>query len=181
MILGVHPGANVSWIGEKRWPAERFSRVSERFIDEYNGDVIVFGGPDDKSVIEKVKANIKKKRIHFADNQTIRQTAALIKECDLFLTNDSGLMHVAAACKVPIVAIFGPTLPYKNYPWKIPHLIVRENLPCSPCYNHRRIKCKHYDCLNLLSEEKVYLAVKDMICKMTEKEHLKKSLDKTYV
>lgn len=161
-ILGIHPGANTSFVGEKRWAVEKFAKVADLFANRFRAKIIFFGGPDDVKLIENLQKITEIKHIYAAD-QSIGETAALIKKCNVFLSNDSGLMHVAAALKVPIITIFGPTIVSKNYPWKVKHRIVRKDLPCSPCYRFQHISCSHYNCLNLVEVEEVFRAIETMV------------------
>lgn len=159
VILGIHPGAKKEWF-QKIWPLERFIEVANRFSSEFNAKIIFFGGPDEEEIFsEFARWN---SNFILVNNQNIRQTQALIKRCSLFLSNDSGLMHLAAAADVPIVAIFGPTTVSKNSPWKVPHIVVRKELPCSPCYRYRKLKCKEIKCLDLINVEEVFEA----LCKL---------------
>ena len=71
-----------------------------------------------------------------AETSSIRDSIALMGECGYFVSNDSGLMHAAAAMQVPTVAIFGPTDPTYVHPWKCRHRVVRQEMPCSPCFRY---------------------------------------------
>lgn len=153
LILGVHPGAKADW-PEKRWPLERFVKVAEDFVAKYRGRVIFFGGPDDREEMEALSSLAGGYLL--ANNQMLKETAALIGRCTVFLCNDSGLMHLAAAMHVPVVAIFGPTRVTKNRPWRVPNALVRKELPCSPCYRYGRIKCTaNHECMRLITVQDV--------------------------
>ncbi|MFH1776630.1 MAG: glycosyltransferase family 9 protein [Candidatus Omnitrophota bacterium] len=156
IILGIHPGAKKNW-PQKIWPLQRFIKVASRFSDKFKTKVIFFGGPDEDEIFLKLADSGDK--FILANKQTICQTAALIKRCNIFLTNDSGLMHLAAAAKIPTVAIFGPTMETKNRPWNVPHIVVRKNLACSPCYNYEKLTCKQAKCLNMVSIDDVMSAL----------------------
>ncbi len=158
-FLGVHPGAKKDWF-QKIWPLDRFLEVASQFSSKFGAKAIFFGGPDEDEIFLKLSHSNHK--FILADSQTIMQTAALIKRCSLFLTNDSGLMHLAAATKVPIVAIFGPTIVSKNRPWKVPCIVVRKELPCSPCYQYQKLKCKHSKCLDLITSEEVLSTLSEL-------------------
>lgn len=158
VILGIHPGAKKDWF-QKRWPLKRFIEVADEFCSEFGAKIIFFGGPDEKEIIsELINHN---SNFTLANNQNIRHTQALIKRCSLFLSNDSGLMHIAAIYQIPIVAIFGPTNPLKNSPWKAPHEIVKSTMKCSPCYDYSTINCKKNECIESIPSGQVFQALKE--------------------
>ena len=163
VILGIHPGAKKGW-SQKIWPLERFVEVADRFSSEFNTKIIFFGGPDEDEIFLKL-ARLNHKFI-LANNQTITQTAALIKRCNGFLTNDSGLMHIAALYGIPTVAIFGPTNPKKNRPWRVPHKIIAASIECSPCYDYSTIKCQRNECMESILPDQVFPALKDFYNEM---------------
>jgi ADP-heptose:LPS heptosyltransferase len=99
---------------------------------------------------------MRKKPVIVAGDTDIRTTAMLIKKCALFISNDSGLMHIATAVKTPVIAIFGPTLWWKNHPWGKENLVIRKNLSCSPCYNYSTIKCRNIRCLETITVGEVF-------------------------
>ena len=93
------------------------------------------------------------------------RTAALIGKCDVFISNDSSLMHIAAALKVPTVGIFGPTDPKRTAPYGRMHKTVSLNLQCSPCsrFEEKHVKCTTFACLHDLHIDYVLSAMKDLI------------------
>ncbi|MAG44560.1 hypothetical protein CL633_01595 [bacterium] len=109
--VGFHPGCSEA-LKFKRWPAQRFTKVA----DSLDARIVFFGGPDEIKLSEKVIRMMKNKAINLTGKTNIQETALAVGNCDLFITNDSGLMHVASAMQVPLIAIFGPTSPVKNAP-----------------------------------------------------------------
>ncbi|MBI2910198.1 MAG: glycosyltransferase family 9 protein [Chloroflexi bacterium] len=161
LVLGIHAGAKADW-PEKRWPLERFIRVAREFSAKHGGKVIFFGGPDDREESALLAEAVGEQAL--ANRQTLKETAALIGRCTLFLCNDSGLMHVASAMKVPVVAVFGPTRVTKNHPWGVPYELVRKELPCSPCYSYGRIICtEKHECMLGIGPEEVSDALDRML------------------
>jgi heptosyltransferase-2 len=116
MLIGIHPGCSGK-LERKRWSSENFREFISTLLSKYPLQIILFGGEDDQKISSDIKNG-------FPDNQVfslvsrlpIRQTAACIAECDLFISNDSGLMHVAAAVKTPTIALFGASSVEKNAP-----------------------------------------------------------------
>ena len=114
--VGIHPGSSEA-LSFKRWPIKRFSELVDSLCDKYNIRLILFGGPDEREIGEAIKGNLKKVKAKSLIGKTnIRQTAACIAACDYFISNDSGLMHIAAAVRTPQIALFGPTCAIKNVP-----------------------------------------------------------------
>lgn len=147
-IAGIHPGcATLKNHIQRRWEPEKFAELSRRLIKENNAKVLIFGGPEE----EELKKNVHKK-IHSNDaiivhTKNLAESAAIMQRCNLFVTNDSSLMHVASAMKVKTAAIIGPTNPEYIHPWKTKHIIISLNLECAPCfiYSPRPLICFRED------------------------------------
>jgi heptosyltransferase-2 len=178
-IIGMHPGSFERGKG-KRWPIEKFIDLSETLNKEYNAKTLIFFGPSEKDLINKIsRENSIAKNLIIVKDLTIKKVAALIKRCRLFVSNDSGLMHLAAAMRVPIVAIYGATDPNLNHPWNVEHEIVRKKLPCSPCYyytnatnlNNMLFTCRNhqkFECIKSVTVEDVIKAIKRLAEKRIE-------------
>jgi len=143
-LIGIHAGTSrFKNQAKRRWPKEKFAKLIREFLKEEDYFFLLFGTDEEREenyfIKEKVGRNVE-----IIENLNIRKVAALIKQCNLFITNDSGLMHLAASVNIPIVCIFGPTNPKWVHPWKAKHKIVRLNLPCSPCfyYSPKPLKCR---------------------------------------
>jgi heptosyltransferase-2 len=98
----------------------------------------------------------------------MRVVAGLMRRCHIFLSNDSGLMHTAAACRMPCVSIFGPTNAVWMRPWNTPCVVVSRRLPCSPCfyYSCRPLLCPaglNFACMRDLPVDMVYAAVQQLL------------------
>ncbi|KHO48817.1 MAG: glycosyl transferase family protein [archaeon GW2011_AR6] len=128
-IIGIHPGTSVErGMIEKRWPLESFAKVSE-WIAEINGGsrILIFLGPDEKN-LEGIRGLVNKRaknKITIVKNIDIRRVATIIGKCKLFISNDSGLMHIAVAMKVPTIAIFLSTDYRRTAPYGGRHVVVR--------------------------------------------------------
>jgi heptosyltransferase-2 len=145
-LVGLHPGAR--W-PSKRWPAERFARLGRELRERSNAKILVFGGPEEKDLAYWVADEIGQPA-QLALNLSLGQLMALIGGCDLFVTNDSGPMHLGTALGVPVVAIFGPTHPMLGF-WPLGEedTILTAGLSCSPCSLHGERGCprKNWRCL----------------------------------
>ena len=136
-----------------------------------HGFHIVFGGPDEEKLKNSVRAKINSQDATVINTSGILQSAAIMKRCNVFVTNDSSQMHIAAALKLNVVAIIGPTNTHYIYPWKTEHKIVTLNLDCAPCffYSPRPLICSRddvqYKCIEELSVDMVYDEVNRFINK----------------
>jgi len=130
-ILGFNPGATYG--SAKRWPEERFAIIGDWAAERWNAKVLLFGSSAEREIGISISQRMHCAPINLCGLTTLGQAMALIKRCNLFLTNDSGLMHIAAAFDVPLVAVFGPTNPVTTGPRSKNSIIVRHDLACSPC------------------------------------------------
>jgi heptosyltransferase-2 len=130
-------GAGASYGSAKCWPPERFADFVNRFRLHTDADVILFGTASEQPVSHAIAAGIKGPSIRLVGKTAIADLPALLSQCQLFVGNDSGAMHVAAAVGLPIVAIFGPTDPHGTAPMTPRCTIVQEKPYCSPCFLRR--------------------------------------------
>ena len=158
-ILGINPGA--SYGSAKRWYPQEFAKVARELSSEY--DIVIFGSPGEVDVA----SDIEKKLIDYgvtnykniAGETNIPELIDYISSLDLFITGDSGPMHIAASFQVPTVAIFGPTKDGETSQWKNEEsIIVKSNLDCQPCMK-RTCPLQHHDCMKLIKSEDVLKAV----------------------
>ncbi len=113
-IIGINPGATYGTA--KRWPADRFVALSRRLIGEHQYRILVFGGPGEAQLGDDIATRVGTGCINLCNKTNLREAMALIDCCHAFVTNDSGLMHVAAALNIPQIAIIGPTDPAATSP-----------------------------------------------------------------
>lgn len=130
-IVGFNPGATYG--SAKRWPEERFATIGDWAAERWNAKVMLFGSSREREIGLSIAQRMHHDPINLCGLTTLGQAMALIKRCNFFLTNDSGLMHIAAAFHIPLVAIFGPTNHITTGPVSGNATIVRHALDCSPC------------------------------------------------
>jgi heptosyltransferase-2 len=152
LVLGVAPGA--AYGPAKQWPAVRFADAANLIMAGRPGGVLIFGSAGERRVAREVLDHLKGPGFDLAGATGLTEAAALIKRCHLFLTNDSGLMHVAAAVGTPLVAVFGSTNPVTTAPIG-PHVaMVRHAVACSPCLKPTCCQPSH-KCMEAVSAEEV--------------------------
>jgi heptosyltransferase-2 len=167
LLIGFHAGtAEFKNQARRRWPVERFARLGDILTERLGARTLIFGGPDEAALKERLRDSMGHPGLIIAGT-TMRQTAALIEHCDLFISNDSALMHTAAAMKVPCVVIFGPTNPKWVYPYGTSYRIVRLNLDCSPCfyYSAKPLSCRrgNFPCIADLDVDQAIGAVQELL------------------
>lgn len=150
-------GAGASYGSAKCWLPERFAAVANQLQLEQDADILLFGTPAEASVSTAIASAMPRQPIDLTGKTTITDLPALLSLCNLFLGNDSGAMHVAAAVGLPVVAIFGSTDPSGTAPVTPRHTIVQQKPYCSPCFL-RRCPTDHR-CMTAISAEMVHSAV----------------------
>lgn len=162
LIIGFHPGSSVErGMIMKRWDKKKYAELAQRIVKKYDASVLIFGGNDE----DELKAYIKESAgegVLNVSGLSLMDTAALIGKCSLFISNDSGLMHVAAAMDVKTIALFGLSDPLRTAPYGDKHTVVRTGIDCSPCWSIHNlgagvVRCVHSDniCMKGITVDRV--------------------------
>jgi len=130
-LVGICPGA--SFGPAKRWLPDHFAKLADRLIDALGADVLIFGSPAESALAEKVAQPMEHTPVLVAGKTTLREFMALLAQCRLVVTNDSGPMHLAAALHLPLLAIFGSTNERATGPIGHHVRILKHPVECSPC------------------------------------------------
>lgn len=158
-FIGINPGATGGTA--KRWFPERYARLCELLSEKYQTRILIFGGPADYSLGEKISDMAPASCINIAGKTSLSQAFALISGLDLFVTNDSGLMHAAAALGVPQAAIIGSTDPVATAPFSDQSILIREQVPCAPCLKK---ECPiDHRCMDLIPVDRVFQICKTIL------------------
>lgn len=160
--LGINPGATYG--SAKRWYPEKFAAVAAHFADRFN--IVIFGGPNETEMASDIDQRLIDAGVsnyqNLAGKTTIEELCAYIGGLSLFITNDSGPMHVAAAYRIPTVAIFGPTRHLETCQWQNPKsAIVRHEMKCAPCMK-RECPLKHHECMKSIEAYEVIEAAEKL-------------------
>lgn len=153
--VGFFPGAGWKL---REWMPDRFAAIGDKLVERFNADVLIFGGPKETELVETVAGLMKARAIPFAGNLQIRQLAACIEKCDLFLTNDTGPMHIAAGVGTPTISLFGPGNHIRFQPLGDLNQTIRHAVPCSPCKQFTN-KCKDNICMKGIGVDEVWESV----------------------
>lgn len=156
-VVGIHPGAN--W-PNKRWKPEYLAMLSD-MLQQRNIKTVFFGGRDDLQIVDKVVELCKVKPVIMTGKLTLLELAAMVEKCSVFVSADSGPMHIAVSQRVPVVALFGPTSPTRYGPYNVAHRIIQPDSNCIMCGSGR---CKfETNCMEFIAPEKVFHAVLDLL------------------
>ena len=168
-VVGICPGSKHF---SKRWQKEKFAEVAVKAANEFNAKVLLFGGTDERYdcrfVAEEIVRQTSEKNVsNFAGEFSLLETAAALEFCDVVVTNDSGLMHLAAAKQKKIVAIFGSTVEqFGFFPYGTEAIVIEnKQLDCRPCTHIGRKSCpkEHFKCMNDISVGEVFAAVQTLM------------------
>lgn len=151
-LVGVHPGA---FFGEsKTWPLEHFGELIHRLSDDAGARVFILGGPDEAPLAARLDAISGGRAANLAGKDTLETLPALLSRLDVFISGDTGPLHVAALAGTATIALFGPTDYRRTAPRGPRHRTIRRNLDCSPCFR-RTCPLRHHDCMRKIAPEEV--------------------------
>lgn len=154
-FIAVNP---VAYWETKLWDDEKFAGLADLIKTKLNMEVVFTGS--EKESIEKITTRMQAKAVNLAGETTLPELAYLYQKALLLVTTDSGPMHLAAAVGTPVVALFGPTDPQRTGPYGDGHIIIRSDLPCSPCL---RKECPTTKCMQDILPEQVLAAIKERL------------------
>ena len=154
-LIGMNPGATYGLA--KCWDPDRFGELGKRLVREWKAGILIFGKEEEGLMAQKILEYVGNGALDLTGKTTLLRLAALLERCRVLLTNDTGTMHVAAAVGASVVALFGPTDPVTTGPWGNSHIIIRENVPCSPCM--KRVCPTDHQCMKLITVGEVEEAV----------------------
>lgn len=168
-VIGICPGSKHF---TKRWQKEKFAEVGARIAKEFNAKILLFGGEGEQEdctfVRNEIARRVSEQSVsNFAGEYSLLESAAALEFCDVVVTNDSGLMHLAAAKQKKIVAIFGSTVKEFGFaPYGTESVVIENNnLDCRPCTHIGKKECPkgHFKCMEEIGAEEVYAAVKNIL------------------
>lgn len=159
-VVALHPGSGSR---AKVWSPENFAQLSKHLLKDERIQLLVPIGPADKEHAADYCNIIASDRIIPVRNLSLGELAAILKKCRVYIGNDSGVTHMAAAVGTPVVALFGPTDPQVWGPRGKRVCIECRGVSCSPCSREEMNVCSHTKCLKSITVEDVYRSVKKMI------------------
>lgn len=157
---------------QRIWPAENFAELADRLIEEKNAKIVFVGSPSESAHVDYIRSLMKNHSLNLAGKTRKNELFCLIEKCDLFISNDTGPMHVAAAQGVRTIGLFGPNLSARFGPFGKNNVSIEKHLPCRPCINvhkgqlpkcRQRKKLGEGYCMQLISVKEVMDKLRDKI------------------
>jgi ADP-heptose:LPS heptosyltransferase len=160
-VVALCPGAEVP---NKRWRAERYTAVGLELARRFGARIVVVGGAADSMLLAWLSPILESGGISLIGQTSLPVLAGVLENCRLLVTNDSGPMHLAAAMRTPVVAIFGPGYPGRFGPVGEGHIVLHHQVECSPCNDFH---CRRMLCLDSISTDDVLAAASQLLQKTT--------------
>jgi len=160
LLIGMNSGGDRP---NRRWNPEHFATVGEKLLRDYSASIILFGGPGEELLAKEIEKRIQLSRVvSLAGKLNLNELCYIISKLDLFITNDSGPMHIAAAAGTPVVAIFGPENPkhLRPYTREALYRLVYKDVPCRPC---SKSFCEKPICLSAITPDDVFHACAELL------------------
>jgi lipopolysaccharide heptosyltransferase I len=157
-LVAIHPATSRPF---KHWEPQNYARVADKLLTDGIAHVLVTYGPGEEEVARRVVAQIQSGAAPIMKAGSLREYAWLIKRANLFFGSDTGPMHIASAMGTPVVAMFGPTDPAVNSPYRQPHHVLYRALPCSPC-SERRCS-RDLECMASITVDEAYDSIVGML------------------
>ena len=148
----------------KLWDNKKFALVADQLAEDCQ--LFFTGGPDDRTIIAEIQAAMKAKSLNLAGKSTLKTLAALYRKADLVISTDTGPMHIAAAVNTPVVALFGPTAPWRTGPYGDQHQVLRTGVSCSPCFKKicpLENRAEQKKCMHKITVDQVVDAVNKIV------------------
>ncbi len=157
-LLAIHPGASCP---SKIWPQERFAQVADALIEKYGFKVLLVAGPKDIKIADTVSEKMRHQAVNAAGKTSVSQLASLLKRCRVFISNDSGPVHIASAVGTPVISIFGRNQkglsPERWGPVGQKDRLLHKDVGCVRCYAHNCVR--QFACLKTITADDVVAAV----------------------
>lgn len=158
IIVGINPGA--AYGSAKCWLPDRFEDVAKKLLENPRVQLIFFGDRNGAPLVNEICSKLPERTVNLAGKTSLRELVALIQLCSIFLTNDSGPMHIAAALKKPLVALFGSTSDVKTGPFGLGK-VIHKHVECSPCYKR---ECPiDFRCMTRIGVDEVYQELQNLL------------------
>jgi ADP-heptose:LPS heptosyltransferase len=160
-FIALHPGSRLPL---KRWPATRYGELAEALADRLKLPLVVLGAAGEKAGIDEMIRGMRYRPVSLAGLLSLRELAGVLGRASVFVCNDSGPMHIAAAMKTPTVALFGPSKSAETGPYGGGHLVVEKDFPCRHACDENSCGYGRFNaCMDDISVEDVFGAVAEIL------------------
>ena len=160
-LIALNPGASHP---VNRWAADRFAALADMLTQNLAARVIIVGGKEDASLADEIAAKTGSKPLNTTGKASLLQLGALLEQCDVLVSGDTGPMHIAAAVGTRVVALFGAADPERTGPGGGGHRVIQaKGVPCVPCRSRRCVNKAYLECMEKISVSLVYETIRGMI------------------
>ncbi len=150
-LIGIQAGASMK---ERRWPSTSFAKSADLLARRWNAKIVLLGAAAEKELVDEVSASMEMPHINLAGKTTLEQLIGVVKRCTVLVTNDTATMHIAAATRTPIVALFlVHAYGVETGPYCEKAVLLEPEIQCFPCLHSST--CPHYACLDYITPEMV--------------------------
>jgi 3-deoxy-D-manno-octulosonic-acid transferase/heptosyltransferase-1 len=156
-FIAINPMAK--W-NTKLWVPQKFAALADRIIQKHKISVVFTGSREDQKAVQAIISRMQEKGIDLTGKTDLLTLAALYEKAVGLISTDTGPMHVAAAMGTPVIALFGPTAPWRTGPFGSGHTIIRKGISCSPCFKKQ---CAHVDCMKKIEVAEVLRAASKVL------------------
>ncbi len=160
LLVAIHPGTSPK-MPNKRWAPAKYSELADRLVEEFKASVLFTWGPGERPMVDEVRCRMRRESMVAPETRSLKQLAEIFRRCSMYVGSDTGPMHIASLVGTPVVGIYGPTDPIVHAPYEgTPHIIVRKDVPCSPCRNRG---CQELQCMEVISSQDVLDAIEMLL------------------
>jgi heptosyltransferase-2 len=153
-LVAIHPGARRTM---RQWRPERFGVIARRLREKYNASIILIGGPEEDHLVRKIEEHMGFPASFKSDSLSLLEMAALFARCHVFIGNDSGPGHIAAAMNCPTLTLFGPNYPHICRPFGSRSEVIFKSLPCCGCRHEEKYCIRPQNtCMDLIEVNEVW-------------------------
>ncbi len=143
----------------KLWENAKFAELADYLVDRYAVTVVFSGGAADRPVVADIRARMRNRALNLAGRTTLKELAALYEQAACLISTDTGPMHLGAAVGIPVVALFGPTAPWRTGPFGDGHRVIRAPIECAPCFNRT---CDSAQCMRKIEVAQVIEGIEQL-------------------
>jgi len=168
VMVVIHPGARKHI---RRWKPDRYAQIASLLHEQHRASIVLLGGYKEEDLLEEIEREMGFAAAYKSCNIALIEMAAIFSECDLFIGNDSGPGHIAAAVGCPTLSLFGPNFPDICRPYSNSGVVIFKELPCCGCRQERHL-CVRLEntCMDMIEVDEVWLEVKKMLSKFAKKD-----------
>ena len=157
VLVAINPIAK--W-ATKLWESDKFSALADRLQKELSCKLVFTGSRQDREEVSRIIQGMDEAPLNLTGQTNLKELAYLYSRCQLLISTDTGPMHLGAAMGCPVVALFGPTAPWRTGPYGQGHTVIRQEMACSPCLKK---KCEDLRCMRDITVDRVFRAVEQKL------------------